>query len=232
MAFLILIVAAIVALTSACGGNDTAGIPVAPTESASSVALTPDPTTYTAPPTEKTGQTRGENTARGSGGGVIRVGGPNVENRNRSTNWPRFGMKNDGKTPGYGCTEKYNVQASVPVTIKDVQIAAPFRIVPEWDKCADYAKGHQGCKGRTLPPEPSAYYAKTPGCAMVIKIGPFTGKERSAPLRFTYEAKCTVSQGTPCSQVPASKLPATVTWTASETVTALNPVSPQAPPSS
>lgn len=219
MAFLVLILAAIVALTTACGGNDTgSGSP------STSADLTPDPTTYTAPPTEKTGQTGGEKTGTATGGGtVIRIGGPNVENRNRSTAWPTIHMASGGRTAGYGCTERYNVNATIPVTIKDVQIASPFGIVQEWEICKEYAQGNRGCKGRTLPPEPNVNDAKSPGCAMVIKVGKFTGKERTADLRFTFEARCTAAKGTPCDKVPAGKLPATVTWTASEKVTAIYP---------
>jgi hypothetical protein len=176
-----------------------------------------DPTSYTTPLTESSGQTTGGTTGGSSGGKTIRIGGPNAENRNPSTPWPFILVNSDR----YGCTERHNTGADIPITITDVKIVGRvIRQVTAWDKCTKmgYTKpADHGCKGRTLQPDPD----KTGrGCLLALYADQFSGAEHHVVLRLTFQATCGSVRERPCGGIPAAKLPATVQWTADETVTA------------
>ncbi|MFD5248223.1 hypothetical protein ACFWIW_27035 [Amycolatopsis sp. NPDC058340] len=176
-----------------------------------------DPTSYTTPPTESTGQTTGATTGGSSGGKIIRIGGPNAENRNPSTPWPDIYVN----TNRYGCTERHNNRADVPVTITGVRIVGRgIRLVTAWDQCTRMGYTNpvdHGCEGRILQPDPAK---SGRGCLLALYADKFSGARQQVVLRLTFQAVCRSAKEKPCGQVPAAKLPATVQWTADETVTA------------
>ncbi|MFE6615905.1 hypothetical protein [Amycolatopsis sp. NPDC057786] len=200
--------------TAGCGGNEVppGGGP------------TVDPTSYTTPSPEPTDQTPGGNTGEPGGNGILNIGGPNAENRNPSTPWPSIPVGTTAKTDRYGCTERHNTAADVPITIIRVQIIdrapSPIRLVDAWDMCTTMGytlPADRGCQGRTLQPAPR-FTGR--GCLLALHVGEFAGDEHRAVLRLTFQATCRSPKDRPCTRVPAAKLPATVRWSADETVTA------------
>jgi hypothetical protein len=199
---------AAVVLAAGCGSQDNAG-------NDGDGGPTLDPTSYTTPLTETTGPTTGATTGGSSGGRVIKIGGPNAENRNPRTPWPTI----YADSTSYGCTERHNTGADIPVTVTDARIVGTLvHLVTNWGECEkqgyDDRPADHGCAGRTLQPDPDLAGR---GCLLALRVDPIHAAEHRVVLRLSFRATCRSARERPCGSL--TEFPASVQWTADETVT-------------
>ncbi|MBW4721326.1 hypothetical protein [Saccharothrix obliqua] len=206
-------------LVCACG---------APAQPEQITSTPPEPTTYTTPNPEPTAVPSTEVVTDTPPSGPIRIGGPRLDGRPDSTNWPLFELAEDRPTQEL-CSYWFNpssvVTSNIPFTVVDVALNSKHITLDQSPKhCVDNGAAgtwSQGCRGRTLPPSGDS---NPVGCTVSQRAVHSEVREVEVPLTFTAEARCPSLDGVPCSGLrgkasPTRANPVLVSFTWSRTLT-------------